>query len=290
MKLKIRKAVIPVAGYGTRCLPASKAIPKEMFTIVDRPTIQYIVVEAVASGIEQVIMVTGKGKHMIEDHFDFHYELEDVLAHKQKHDLLEECRRACNLANIVSVRQKRLLGLGHAILCAKDVVGREPFAVLLGDDLIEGDVPCLYRMLEVFEEFGEAVVAVERVPFEETGRYGIIDAEEVGPRIFKIRRMVEKPRPEEAPSNLAIVGRYLLPPEIFDLLEAIPQGHGGEYQLTDALAELCRQRAVYGYEFEGERFDVGDKFGFLQANVVYGLKDPQVNSRLKQFLKSRLGG
>lgn len=287
--MKVRKAVIPVAGYGTRCLPASKAIPKEMFTIVDRPTIQYIVEEAVASGIEQVIMITGKGKHMIEDHFDFHYEMEDVLAQKKKFELLEECRRACALANIISVRQKRLLGLGHAVLCAKEIVGREPFAVLLGDDLIEGEVPCLYRMLEVFQEVGEAVVAVERVPREETDRYGIIDAEQMGERVWRVKRMVEKPRPEEAPSNLAIVGRYILPAEIFDILEAIPRGHGGEYQLTDALAELCRRRGVYGYEFSGERFDVGDKFGFLQANIVYGLRDPQLNSRLKQFIKLKLG-
>lgn len=287
--MRIRKAVIPVAGYGTRCLPASKAIPKEMFTIVDRPTIQYIVEEAVASGIEQVIMITGKGKHMIEDHFDFHYEMEDVLFRKKKHALLEEVRRACSIANIISVRQKRLLGLGHAVLCAKDVVGREPFVVLLGDDLIDSEEPCVRQMMDVYDKVGEAVVAVERVPREDTNRYGIIDAEEVDERVFRVRSMVEKPRPEDAPSNLAVVGRYILPPEIFDLLEDQPVGHGGEIQLTDALARLCRDRAVYGYEFEGERFDVGEKFGFIQANLVYGLKDPQLNSRLKDFVKTRLG-
>lgn len=288
--MKIRKAVIPVAGYGTRCLPASKAIPKEMFTIVDRPTIQYIVEEAVASGIEQVIMITGKGKYMIEDHFDFHYDLEDILTRKRKHDLLEEVRKACNVANIVSVRQKQLLGLGHAVLCAKDVVGCEPFVVLLGDDLIDGQVPCVRQMLDVFDEVGEAVVAVQRVPRQETGRYGIIDAEEIRERLFRVRRMVEKPAPEEAPSDLAIVGRYVLPPEIFNILETTPMGHGGEIQLTDALARLCEERGVYAYEFRGERYDVGDKFGFLQANLVYGLKDPQIGSRLKAYIKLKLGG
>ncbi len=288
--MKIRKAVIPVAGYGTRCLPASKAIPKEMFPIVDRPTIQYIVEEAVASGIEQVIMVTGRGKYVIEDHFDFHYDLEDILTKKCKPELLEEVRRACNMANIVSIRQKQLLGLGHAVLCAKDVVGCEPFVVLLGDDLIDAEVPCVRQMLKVFDELGEAVVAVQRVPREETGRYGIIDAEEVRERVYAVRRLVEKPRPEEAPSNLAIVGRYILPPDIFDILETTPMGHGGEIQLTDALAQLREQRGVYGYEFTGERFDVGEKFGFLQANLVYGLKDPQLNSRLRDYIKLKLGG
>jgi UTP--glucose-1-phosphate uridylyltransferase len=275
--LKIRKAVIPVAGYGTRCLPASKAIPKEMFPIVDR------------SGIEQIVMVTGKGKYMIEDHFDFHYDLEDILTKKCKAELLEEVRRACNVANIVSVRQKHLLGLGHAVLCAKDVVGCEPFVVLLGDDLINGVKPAVRQMLDIFEEFGESVVAVERVPQEETHRYGIVEAEKVRDRLYRVRRLVEKPRPEEAPSNLAIVGRYILLPEIFNILETTPMGHGGEIQLTDALAQLCARRPIYAYEFEGERFDVGEKFGFLQANIVYGLRDPQLSSRLKEYIKRKLG-
>ncbi len=288
--MKIRKAVIPVAGYGTRCLPASKAIPKEMLPIVDRPAIQYIVEEAVASGIEQVIMITGKGKYVIEDHFDFHYELEDVLAKKNKHELLASVREACNMANIVSVRQKQLLGLGHAVLCAKDIVGCEPFVVLLGDDLIDAEVPCVRQMISVFEEVGEAVVAVERVPHEDTHRYGIIDADPIGDRVYSVRRMVEKPRPEDAPSNLAIVGRYILPPEIFDLLETTPMGHGGEIQLTDALSRLCAARGAYGYEFVGQRYDVGEKFGFLQANLAYGLKDPQIGSQLRQYARSLVDG
>ncbi len=288
--MKVRKAVIPVAGYGTRCLPASKAIPKEMFPIVDRPTIQYIVEEAVASGIEQVIMITGKGKYVIEDHFDFHYDLEDILAKKRKQGLLESVRNACNVANIVSVRQKQLLGLGHAVLCAKDVVGCEPFAILLGDDLIDSRVPCVRQMLDVFERFEESVVAVQRVPHEHTGRYGIIDAEEIGDHVFNVRRMVEKPKPDEAPSNLAIVGRYVLRPEIFDILETIPMGHGGEIQLTDALAQLCAARGVYGYEFEGQRYDVGEKFGFVQANIALGLKDPQINGQLREYIKSLVEG
>ncbi|MFH0810247.1 MAG: UTP--glucose-1-phosphate uridylyltransferase GalU [Pseudomonadota bacterium] len=284
--MKIRKAVIPVAGYGTRCLPASKAIPKEMLPIFDRPAIQYIVEEAVASGIEQVIMITGKGKYVIEDHFDAHYELEDILARKNKNEMLAQVRGAGNIANIVSVRQKQLLGLGHAVLCAKDVVGCEPFVVLLGDDLIDAEVPCVRQMLKVFEDVGESVVAVERVPLEDTHRYGIIDGRDLGNGVFNVRRMVEKPRPGEAPSNLAIVGRYVLLPDIFDILETTPMGHGGEIQLTDALAQLCERRGVYGYEFEGRRYDVGDKFGFLQANLAYGMKDPQINSRLKDYVRT----
>jgi len=288
--LKVRKAVIPVAGYGTRCLPASKAIPKEMFTIVDRPAIQYIVEEAVSSGIEQIIMVTGRGKYVIEDHFDFCYHLEDILAKKGQNELLHSVRHACNLANIVSVRQKQLLGLGHAVLCAKDVVGCEPFVVLLGDDLIDSSVPCVRQMLDVYDEVGECVVAVQHVPREETGRYGIIGGSQVRERVWEVSEMVEKPDPAQAPSELAVVGRYVLRPEIFELLETVPMGRGGEIQLTDALAEMCAMRQVFGYEFAGDRYDVGEKMGYLQANVVYALKDPQLNSRFQAFLKRVAAG
>ncbi len=285
----IRKAVLPVAGLGTRFLPATKAIPKEMLTVVDRPTIQYIVEEAVNSGVRQVILVTAAGKSAIENHFDYSYELEAYLEEKGKHDLLEEVRRVTNLIeDIISVRQKKPLGLGHAVYVTRHVVGREPFAVLLGDDLVDAEVPCLKQMIEVFERFKGPVIAVQRVPKEEVHRYGIIDGEEVAEGVFRVRQMKEKPKPEEVESNLAIIGRYILIPEIYDYLAKTKPGVGGEIQLTDALAALKEDHPVYAYEFKGTRYDAGDKFGFMQAVVTFGLKHPEIGEKFRRYLKEKI--
>ncbi len=285
----IRKAVLPVAGLGTRFLPATKAIPKEMLTVVDRPTIQYIVEEAVNSGVKQVILVTAAGKSAIENHFDYSYELEAYLEEKGKYDLLEEVRRVTNLIeDIISVRQKKPLGLGHAVYVTRHVVGQEPFAVLLGDDLVDAEVPCLKQMIEVFERFKGPVIAVQRVPKEEVSRYGIVDGEQVGEGVFRVREMKEKPKPEEVESNLAIIGRYILIPEIYDYLARTKPGVGGEIQLTDALAALKEDHPVYAYEFKGTRYDAGDKFGFMQAVVTFGLKHPEIGEKFKRYLKEKL--
>ncbi len=285
----IRKAVLPVAGLGTRFLPATKAIPKEMLTVVDRPTIQYIVEEAVNSGVKQVILVTAAGKSAIENHFDYSYELEAYLEEKGKYDLLEEVRRVTNLIeDIISVRQKKPLGLGHAVYVTRHVVGQEPFAVLLGDDLVDAEVPCLKQMIEVFERFKGPVIAVQRVPKEEVSRYGIVDGEQVGEGVFRVREMKEKPKPEEVESNLAIIGRYILIPEIYDYLARTKPGVGGEIQLTDALAALKEDHPVYAYEFKGTRYDAGDKFGFMQAVVTFGLKHPEIGEKFRRYLKEKL--
>jgi len=281
----VNKALIPAAGLGTRFLPASKAIPKELFPIVDKPSIQYIVEEIVASGIKDIVLITGRGKSAIKDHFDTSYELEDLLEKQGKKDVLETVRKISHMANIISVRQKAPRGLGHAILCGKPVIGNEPFAVLLPDDLIDQEIPCTKQMVDLFEKHQGAMIAVTKVAKENTHLYGIIDAEEVGERVYRIKNMIEKPPPGTAPSNLAIIGRYILPPEIFPILEKLPPGRGGEIQITDGLVELAKRAPVYGFEFPGYRYDAGDKFGFLQANIMYALKDPDLAPRLRRLLK-----
>ncbi len=283
--MKIKKAVVPVAGLGTRFLPATKAIPKEMLTIVDRPTIQYIVEEVVASGIKEVVLVTASGKSAIENHFDYSFELETFLAQKGKLDLLREVKHISRLIDVVSVRQKEPLGLGHAVMVTENVIGEEPFVVVLGDDLVDAEVPCVYQMLRVFEKYQEAVVAVQRVPMEETHRYGIVEGEELEDGVFKVSRLIEKPAPGTTKSNLAIIGRYVLRPEIYDCLHRTLPGVGGEIQLTDALDMLRKERALYAYEFEGRRFDAGDKFGYLQATVNFALEHPELGARFRKFIK-----
>lgn len=283
--MKIRKAVIPVAGLGTRFLPASKAIPKEMLTIVDRPTIQYIVEEVVASGIEQIILVTSEGKSAIENHFDYDFHLDTVLYEKKKTKLLEEMRHLSNLIDIVSVRQKKPLGLGHAIWTARNVVGNEPFVVLLGDDLVLSEQPCCKQMLNLFDEVQESVVAVQKVPQDQTYQYGIVEGNYIKERVIKVDRMVEKPAPGTTKSDMAIIGRYILQPEIFDLLEKTTPGHGGEIQLTDALLALSNKRGMYAYEFDGTRFDAGDKLGYLKAIIAFALRHPDICENFSEHLK-----
>ena len=284
--MEVRKAVIPVAGLGTRFLPATKAIPKEMLTIVDRPTIQYIVEEVVASGIEQIIFVTSEGKSAIENHFDYNYELDHVLKEKNKTLLGKELDMISNLIDIVSVRQKKPLGLGHAIWTARHIVGDEPFMVCLGDDLVSSEVPCAWQMLELFREVGESIVAVQRVPANQTYQYGIVEGLDNGrERTHRVRRMVEKPAPGTTDSDLAIIGRYILMPDIFEILSGTTPGHGGEIQLTDALLALSMKREMYAYEFEGIRFDAGDKFGYLQAIIAYALRHDELAEPFKDHLK-----
>ncbi len=283
--MKIRKAVIPVAGLGTRFLPASKAIPKEMLTVVDRPTIQYIVEEVVASGIEQVILVTSAGKSAIENHFDYDFELDTVLQMKNKERMAEELNHISNLIDIVSVRQKKPLGLGHAIWSTRNVVGNEPFAVLLGDDLVLSDEPCCRQMISLFDEVQESIVAIQRVPMEQTSSYGIVEGQKIKEKTYRIERMVEKPAPGATASDMAIIGRYILRPEIFPLLEKTKPGHGGEIQLTDALLQLSRQRAMYAYEFKGIRFDAGDKLGYLKAIIAYGVRHPDLGKEFRRYIR-----
>ena len=283
--MNIRKAVIPVAGLGTRFLPATKAIPKEMLTIVDRPTIQYIVEEVVASGIEQVILVTSEGKSAIENHFDYDFALDTILQKKNKLRLAEELNHISNLIDIVSVRQKKPLGLGHAIWSTRNVVGDEPFAVLLGDDLVLSDEPCCHQMISLFDEVQESIVAIQRVPSDQTSNYGIVEGKPFMERTYKVGRMIEKPAPGITDSDLAIIGRYILRPEIFSLLEETEPGHGGEIQLTDALLKLSRERVMYAYEFEGTRFDAGDKLGYLKAIIAFGLRHSELGEAFRKHIK-----
>ena len=283
--MKIRKAVIPVAGLGTRFLPATKSIPKEMLTIVDRPTIQYIVEEVVASGIEQVILVTSSGKSAIENHFDYDFELDTVLQMKKKERMAEELNHISNLIDIVSVRQKKPLGLGHAIWSTRNVVGNEPFVVVLGDDLVLSKEPCCRQMISLFEEVQESIVAIQRVPMDQTKNYGIVEGQPYKERTYKVKKMFEKPAPGITESNMAIIGRYILQPEIFSLLEETEPGHGGEIQLTDALLKLSRKRPMYAYEFEGMRFDAGDKLGYLKAIIAFGTRHPELGEEFKQYIK-----
>lgn len=282
---RIRKAVIPTAGLGTRFLPATKAQPKEMLPILDKPTIQFIVEEAVASGIEAIIMVTGRNKRAIEDHFDRSIELELFLEKKENTEFLSMVKDISRMANIFYVRQKEALGLGHAVYCARKFIGNEPFAVLLGDDIIRSEVPCLRQMIDVYERYGASVVGVQEVPLGDTGKYGIVDGVYKDNRIFKARDLVEKPSPEDAPATrLAIMGRYILNPEIFEVLENLEPGKGGEIQLTDGLRKLNMFQEIMAYEFEGRRYDAGDKLGFIQATIEYALLNESVSSELKAYL------
>ncbi|WP_261302570.1 UTP--glucose-1-phosphate uridylyltransferase GalU [Paenibacillus andongensis] len=285
--MKVRKAIIPAAGLGTRFLPATKAMPKEMLPIVDKPTIQYIVEEAVESGIEDIIIVTGKGKRAIEDHFDISFELEQNLLEKQKFDLLTEVQKSSKV-DIHYIRQKEPKGLGHAIWCARKFIGDEPFAVLLGDDIVRAEKPCLKQMMDQYESRYASVIGVKHVSDEEVSRYGIVDGIEIEKRLYSINHLVEKPKKEEAPSNLAIMGRYILTPRIFDILNNQQPGAGGEIQLTDAIAELNHLESVYAYEFKGMRFDVGDKLGFIQTTIDYALQREDLRYELLRYLSSTL--
>ena len=284
--MKLRKAVIPVAGLGTRFLPATKTVPKELLPIIDIPSIQYVVQEAVDSGIQEIIFVTGRGKDAIEDHFDEAPELEQILAERGLMETVEMLRRIVGMTEVVSVRQKKPLGLGHAVLCARDLVGNEPFAVMLADDLIDGGIPCIRQLLEIFEEKQESVIALMEVPQEDVHRYGVIKGNELKKRLYQVEATVEKPSAKDAPSRMAIIGRYILRPEIFGILEKLPAGKGGEIQLTDGLAQLVRERKVFGCEFQGDRYDIGDKFGFVRATVAYALKRPDMRDRVLEYLKT----
>ena len=285
---KIRKAVFPAAGLGTRFLPATKAQPKEMLPLVDKPIIQYVIEEAVASGLTSIIIVTGRGKNAIEDHFDVSYELEKLLEERGKTDLLGQVRTISNMINVSYVRQGETLGLGHAVLMAKDLIGDEPFAVMLGDDIIDAPVPCMKQMVHVFEEHQGPVIAVHQVPRDEISAYGVIDGVPEGSsgRVYRIRDMVEKPVADEAPSDLAIIGRYILTPDIFEALEKTPRDKGGEIQLTNGLRTLKDQRALFGYRFEGVRHDAGNKLGFLKATVEFALKREDLGGPFREYLKS----
>jgi UTP--glucose-1-phosphate uridylyltransferase len=286
--MKIRKAVFPAAGLGTRFLPATKAQPKEMLPLVDKPIIQYVIEEAVESGFTNIIIVTGRGKNAIEDHFDVSYELENLLEKRGKTDLLGQVRTISNMINVSYVRQGETLGLGHAVLMTKDLVGDEPFAVMLGDDIIDSPVPCMKQMVDVFEEHRGPVVAVHQVPRDEISAYGVIDGVPEGSsgRVYRIRDMVEKPAVDEAPSDLAIIGRYILTPDIFEALEKTPRDKGGEIQLTNGLRALKDQRPLYGYRFEGVRHDAGNKLGFLKATVEFALKREDLGEPFRNYLKS----
>ncbi|MEK6560967.1 MAG: UTP--glucose-1-phosphate uridylyltransferase GalU [Nitrospirota bacterium] len=282
----VKKAIFPAAGLGTRFLPATKASPKEMLPLVDKPLIQYVVEEAIASGIEEIIIITGRGKRAIEDHFDISYELENVLKEKGNTKSLAEIKKISNMVDICYVRQKEALGLGHAILCAKNLVRDEPFAVLLGDDIIDSEVPALKQMLEIYNKYGASVIAVQEVDRSQVSGYGIIKAVPIADGVYKIYDMIEKPNIEDAPSNLAIIGRYILAPEIIGLLEKTEPGRGKEIQLTDALRELVKTMPVYGYKFQGKRYDAGDKLGFLQATVEIGLKNEEFGESFRNYLKT----
>ena len=286
MKNKVRKAVIPVAGLGTRLLPVTKVVPKELLPIVDTPAIQVIIEEVLDSGIEEVILVTGRGKGAIEDHFDHSYELEDVLERRGMTEKLDSVRRISALVRAISVRQKMPLGLGHAVLCARDAVGDEPFAVLLPDDIISSSTPCTRQLIDVFEKYNAGVVSLLRVPEDEVSRYGIVEGENWAPGLHRIRTLVEKPSQEEAPTNLAIIGRYVLPPQVFAFLDSTAPGADGSIQLTDALQRLARQRALIGYEFEGERHDIGDKLGFLKCNLRHALRHQDIGPELRAYIRT----
>jgi UTP--glucose-1-phosphate uridylyltransferase len=284
--MKLRKAVIPVAGLGTRFLPATKTVPKELLPIVDIPSIQYVVQEAVDAGIEEIIFVTGRGKDGIEDHFDEAPELEQLLTERGNHEMARTLRKIAEMTEVVSVRQKKPLGLGHAVLCARDLVGDEPFAVMLADDLIDAEVPGIRQLLQIYEETNESVIALMEVPLAEVQQYGVIKGREIKKRLYQVEGTVEKPSAEDAPSRMAIIGRYVLRPEIFKILKNLPPGRGGEIQLTDGLAQLVRERKIFGCEFVGDRYDIGDKFGFVRATVAYALKRPDLRDKVLEFLKT----
>jgi UTP--glucose-1-phosphate uridylyltransferase len=290
MSAKVRKAVFPAAGLGTRFLPATKAQPKEMLPLVDKPLIQYGVEEAIHSGVQNIIIVTGRGKTAIEDHFDVSFELEHLLEKRNKKDMLATVRAISDI-NVAYVRQKEALGLGHAVLRARELVGDEPFAVILSDDVIDAEVPALRQLLDVYEFYGAPVLALMEVPKENISAYGVVDAEPVGhnggrDRLYRIRNLVEKPKAQDAPSNLAIIGRYVLTPDVFHSLETIEPGSGGELQLTDGLKHALRSRPIYGYRFEGARYDAGDKLGFLKATVEFALKRYDLGEEFRGYLKA----
>jgi UTP--glucose-1-phosphate uridylyltransferase len=282
--MQVRKAIIPAAGLGTRFLPATKAQPKEMLPIVDKPTLQYIIEEAVDSGIEEILIITGRNKKSIEDHFDKSIELELELEKKGKDDLLEEVRKISDMVNIHYIRQKEPKGLGHAIYCAKSFIGNEPFAVLLGDDIVYSEKPCLKQMIEAYEEYKTTILGVQEVSKEDVNKYGIVDGKHIEDRVYKVKDLVEKPDLEDAPSNIAILGRYIINPAIFQILEHTQPGKGGEIQLTDALKELAKKEAMYAYNFEGRRYDVGDKQGFLEATVEFALRREDLKENFFSYL------
>ena len=287
-KTRIRKAVFPAAGLGTRFLPATKAIPKEMLPVVDKPIIQYGVEEAVAAGCDQIIIVTGRGKTVIEDHFDISVELESQLESRGKHDLLAMARHISNLGRVAYIRQKEAMGLGHAVLMARDLVGDEPFAVVLPDDVIDARTPCLKQMIDVFNDVQSSILATQVVDGPAISSYGVLNAKPLvkNPRVLEVRGLVEKPKLSEAPSKNAIIGRYILTPRIFELLEKTPLGAGGELQLTDAIRSLLDHEKVYGYSFEGIRYDAGDKLGFLKATVEFALKRDDLGEEFRQWLET----
>ncbi|SCJ40886.1 UTP--glucose-1-phosphate uridylyltransferase [uncultured Clostridium sp.] len=284
---KIRKAIIPAAGLGTRFLPATKAQPKEMLPIVDKPTLQYIIEECVASGIEEILIITGRNKKSIEDHFDRSVELEMELEKSGKQEMLEMVREISDMVNIHFIRQKEPRGLGHAILCAKTFVGNEPFAVLLGDDVVyNAEKPCLKQLIDCYGEYKTSVLGVQTVDPNDVNKYGIVGGIHIEDRVYKVKNLVEKPSVDEAPSNVAILGRYIITPRIFEILEETKPGKGNEIQLTDALLQLVKEEAMYAYDFEGRRYDVGDKLGFLQATVEYALRKPELREEFIEYLKS----
>lgn len=282
--MKIRKAVIPAAGLGTRFLPATKAIPKEMIPIIDKPMIQYIVEECVEAGIEDIILVTARGKDSIADHFDHSYEVEDTLRNAKKNELLDITERVSKMANIITVRQKQPRGLGHAVYTARQVVGNEPFAVLLGDDLIVGKTPCIRQLANVFDEHGSSVIGVMKVPKKEVSKYGIIGGKKITEQLYRVSEMVEKPSPDDAPSQLACPGRYVLTPAIFEYLASAKPGRGGEIQLTDALARLASKEGLMAYLFDGRRYDTGDKLGFIEATIAFALERPDLADGVRKLL------
>ena len=287
MNKKIRKAIIPAAGLGTRFLPATKAQPKEMLPIVDKPTIQYIIEEAIASGIEEILIITGRSKKCIEDHFGKSVELEMELEKSGKNELLDLVRDISDMVDIHYIRQKEPRGLGHAIHCAKTFVGYEPFAILLGDDVVYNEEkPCLKQLIDCYNEYKTSVLGVQTVPESHVSKYGIVDGKYIEGKVYKVKGLVEKPSVEEAPSNVAILGRYIVTPRIFDILENTKPGKGGEIQLTDALLELMGQEAMYAYDFEGRRYDVGDKLGFLEATVEYALRRPELREGFIEYLNN----
>ena len=285
--MKVRKAIIPAAGLGTRFLPATKAQPKEMLPIVDKPTIQYIIEEAVSSGIEEILIITGRNKKSIEDHFDKSVELEMELEKAGKQEMLELVRGISDMVDIHYIRQKEPRGLGHAIHCAKSFVGNEPFAVMLGDDVVESEVPCLKQLIDCFNEYKTTILGVQTVAPENVDKYGIVDGIHIEDRVYKVKRLVEKPAIEEAPSNVAILGRYIITPQIFEILENTKPGKGNEIQLTDALETLIKNEAMYAYDFEGRRYDVGDKLGFLQATVEFALKREELREGFIEYLNTK---
>lgn len=286
MKKTVKKAIIPAAGLGTRFLPATKSQPKEMLPIVDKPTLQYIIEEAINSGIEEILIITGRNKKSIEDHFDKSVELELELQQKGKTEMLEMVQEISNMVNIHYIRQKEPKGLGHAIHCAKSFIGDEPFAVLLGDDIVDSDTPCLKQLIDTYDEYKTSILGVQEVAKEDTNKYGILDCKYIEDRVYKVKDMVEKPNIEEAPSNIAILGRYIITPAIFEILETQAPGKGGEIQLTDALKTLADHEAIYAYNFEGRRYDVGDKLGFLEATIDFALKRDNLKDGLMEYMKN----